>query len=101
MSIPERKYHSPGLHLTPNDKNPYLIATKYYTECFRNYFSVFNSKVDLVNELKREDINTVCMRELEDLRGAVANLSYKDVVSSQNIHLKHAFYEEILVKNRK
>ncbi len=101
MSVPERKYHSPGLNLSKVDKNPYLITTKFYVECLQNYFTTFNNKPSLEKELKREDINTVCLKELEDLRRVIPDVRYKDVVSFQNIHAAHNFYEEIDVEKRK
>jgi hypothetical protein len=100
MSIPEKKYVSKYLNLSYDEVNPYMIATKYYVECLSNYFKTFFTIKDLEIELAREDINTVCLKELEDLRKVIPDIRYKDVASFQEYLPRNNWYEEIGVKNR-
>jgi len=100
MSIPEKSYSTPGLKLGITDRNPWLIANKYYTECLVNYYSLIRSKPEFEKELARADLNTVCKKELEGLKSIVADIRYKEVLGVQSVLARNDFYEEIDVKFR-
>jgi|LauGreDrversion4_2_1035121.scaffolds.fasta_scaffold436264_2 hypothetical protein len=102
MSIPEKNYTSKNTLLLRNhESNPYIVAVKFYSECYSNYFKNFFTTKDLETELTREDVNTVCLKELEDLRKVVPDIRYKEVASYQELLPPNCyFYEEMWVKNR-
>ena len=100
MSLPASSYSTNGLSLRFNDINPWLIGSNRYAECITNYFSIFQSRSELEKELQRPDINTVCKKELDDIRAVVADIRYKEVLGYQGILMRNDFYEELLVKNK-
>ena len=100
MSNLERKYTHKALFATPCDFNPLAVTLKYYAECLDNYFKRFYTIKDLEQELKREDINTVCLKELQDARIAVQNVNYQDVHTSVPFIGASTWGEQIRVKYR-
>ena len=101
MSIPAKDYRTSGLKMTIADKNPWLIATSYYSDCIQIYFSVFNKKLDLEEELKRTDINTVCKKELNYLKSVAPEIGYKEVLGFQNYVERNTFFDELTVDKKK
>ena len=99
MSIPAKSYSLPGLRLTSKDVNPWLIVTKNYSECVINFYSIFNTRKDLEKELSRADINTVCKKELDDMRSVAPEIRYKEVLGHQEYSTNNDYYEELTVKN--
>jgi hypothetical protein len=101
MSIPAKEYGSSGLKMNLVDKNPWLIATSYYSNCIQRYFAVFNNKLDLEEELKRTDINTVCKKELNYLKSVAPEIGYKEVLGFQSYVERNTFFDEITVAKKK
>lgn len=99
--IPAKLYVNSGLFIGPNEVNPWLIATKYYTECVDRWVNTFPSKKDLLEELKRSDINTVCKKELGYLRELAPTIRYKEVLGSQQYLFDNPFLEELDAKYKK
>lgn len=100
MSYLERKYRFKSTRREFDDINPISITLKFYVECLTNYFNNFKTTKDLEEELKREDINTVCLKELQEFRSVLPYATYEDVNSYQHYIIPNTWGEEVFVKNR-
>jgi hypothetical protein len=78
------------------DKNPWFYATKAYGECYKRYFGLFNNWKDWEEEIQRPEINTVCRKELLDLRAASQYIGYKEVAGYTDERVENPFLEEMV-----
>jgi hypothetical protein len=63
-----------------HEKNNYYFTVFNYTKCYYNYYKDNGTYSKIKSELLREDINSVCKKELDELRKAVNDgLTYKEV----------------------
>lgn len=63
-----------------SEKNAWYSANKNMSLCFNRFFFAFPTPKDWEEELKRTDINTVCKKELDELRSSSKNLNYRQVM---------------------
>lgn len=94
----EKSYSSANLILHNFDVNPWMVASKNYVTCLRNFFSVHNTTQLLENQLKSEDINSICKEQLDALRTVAPEIRLKEVCGSQSPPVRNDFYDDLKVK---
>lgn len=72
------------LSYNKNEEHFWFKSIDNYVSCYQRYYQLFNTVQELEGELKREDINTVCKRELNDLRKNVPLVRYKEIIAPSN-----------------
>jgi hypothetical protein len=88
----ELKFTNTTLNYLWNEKNPWFSALESYSDCYKRYYQTFNTLDDLEKEFKRSDINTVCKRELENLRKEAPTIHYKEIMGRVPTLLKDFEY---------
>jgi hypothetical protein len=94
----EKSYTTASLQLHTFDVNPWLVSSKNYANCLHKFFSVHNTTKLLENQLKSEDINSICKEELEGLRSVAPEIRLKEVCGTQSLPIRCDFYDELKVK---
>ena len=98
MDVTPPKYVNPHLFVEWYEHNPWTDANKKLGLCYERYFNVFQNLKSLEEEALRPDVNTVCRRELQNLRAASQYLGYKDVAGYTLMKVENSFINEIQKK---
>lgn len=73
-----------------DEKNSWYFAVDQYTMCYQRYFKFFSTMKDLEEELVRPDMNTICHKELTELKKAGPGITYREMLGRMqhiiNIH---------------
>jgi hypothetical protein len=98
MEVSPPKYYNPHLFTEWYEHNPWMEATENYAKCYRTYFGVFRNLKNLEEEAQRPDINTVCKRELQNLRAASQYLGYKEIAGYKMVYIENSMLDEVTKK---
>jgi hypothetical protein len=98
MEVTPPKYSNPHLFIDWYEHNPWMLANISFAKCYQRYFKVFKNEKLLEEEAQRPDINTVCRRELQNLRAASQYLGYKDVAGYTFYKMENSLLDEVLKK---
>lgn len=98
MEVNPPKYSNPHLFIDWYEYSPMYETTQKFGQCYARYFSIFNNMKSLEEEILRPDVNTVCKKELENLRAASKYLGYKDVAGYKKVHVENSFVNAVSKK---
>ena len=71
------------------EKNNWYFALFNYARCYDGYYKNINTLNKLKHELTKEDVNSICRNELEEVRKAAnSGLTYKEVVGGNKVYDK-------------
>ena len=95
MEVSPPKYQNTHLFTEWYEHNPWFEANNNLAKCYQRYFNVFNNLKVLEEEAQRPDINTVCKRELQNLKAASQYLGYKEVAGYKMLYTENSMIDEV------
>ena len=95
MEVNPPKYSNPHLFIDWYEYSPLHDTTEKFGQCYSRYFSIFKNLNSLEEEMLRPDVNTVCKKELNNLRAASKYLGYKDVAGYKKVYAENSFINAV------